>query len=168
VIVLTKEAYERMTRMVRTNPGRVVALNLANKSIARAVYLAYPMLIVYLAFNNDERLWKAIVGPGISFVLVSLFRSRMNKPRPYEVLGITPLISKDTKGKSFPSRHVFSIFVIATVFCHISLPIGVVLMVAGALLAAIRVVGGVHFPGDVIAGAAIGILSGIAGFILVP
>ena len=36
----------------------------------------------------------------------------------------------------------------------------------GVLLAVVRVVGGVHFPRDVLCGAAIGILCGAVGFFL--
>ena len=77
------------------------------------------------------------------------------------------MIKKDTKGKSMPSRHVFSIFVIAVTvfyFCH---PAGIVLGAAGVIMAAARVAGGVHFPADVAVGAAAGIVSGIAGFWLI-
>ena len=34
-------------------------------------------------------------------------------PRPYQTWAIQPLIKKDSLGKSFPSRHVFSATVIA-------------------------------------------------------
>ena len=45
---------------------------------------------------------------------------------------------------------------------------GAALMAAGAVMAAARVLGGVHFPRDVIAGALIGAGCGIAGFWLIP
>ncbi|WP_200789018.1 phosphatase PAP2 family protein [Atopostipes suicloacalis] len=106
------------------------------------------------------------MAPGISFVFVSIFRHYVNAPRPYEVADIEPIIEKETTGNSFPSRHVFSIFVIATTLYFISKPLGILLMIAGVLLAILRVVGGVHFPRDVIAGAIIGIVSGVLGFYL--
>ena len=143
-------------------------LKAVNKALTLLVYLVYPSLLMALAFGNDSRLWRVLVTPGISFVLVSVFRKYFNAPRPYEVLNITPLIAKDTKGKSFPSRHVFSVFVIAMAFHYILPWAGILLMGIGVLLAAIRVVGGVHFPKDVIAGAIIGILSGLMGFYIIP
>ena len=71
------------------------------------------------------------------------------------------MIKKDTAGRSFPSRHVFSIFVIGSTIwcvCHV---FGAGVMAAGVVLAVIRVVTGVHFPKDVIAGAVIGFISGL-------
>ncbi|MCD8501344.1 MAG: phosphatase PAP2 family protein [Bacillaceae bacterium] len=160
---MKKETYERLTRSFRNKPQRVKVLILLNKSLTLLVYFAYPCLLMVLAIQKDERLWPVFATPAISFVLVSVFRKYYNAPRPYETLDIIPLISKDTKGNSFPSRHVFSVFVIAMVFLSISILVGISLLLIGIFLALIRVIGGVHYPKDVIAGAAIGILSGILG-----
>lgn len=141
-------------------------INQLNRLITVVVYAAYPIVLLTLLITRDERLLRVILTPSISFVLVSLFRRYVNAPRPYEVIDKVPLINKDTQGKSFPSRHVFSAFVIATTIYFIYSPLGVVLMLAGCILAVLRVIGGVHFPRDVIAGAVIGILSGVLGFYL--
>ena len=154
---------EEMNRAMHLHPRLVKILNMLNKILTGSVYLAYPALLAFLALNHDLRFFRVLITAGVSFVLVSLFRNFFNAPRPYESLDIVPLISKDTKGKSFPSRHVFSIFVIAMCFCYISLPIGIILLIAGVFLAVIRVLSGVHFPSDVIAGALIGILAGVIG-----
>ena len=47
------------------------------------------------------------------------------------------------------------------------IPDRLALRLFGVLMAAERVVGGVHFPRDVLAGAAIGILSGVLGFFVI-
>ena len=104
--------------------------------------------------------------PGISFVLLSLFRKGVNRKRPYEFFGTPSLIPKKTQGKSFPSRHVFSIFVIAMSWLYLFPwePAGVILLAAGLLLAALRVLAGVHYLSDVVAGALIGILAAAIGY----
>lgn len=137
-----------------------------NRLITTSVYITYPIVLFYLVYLRDVRFWRVLLAPGISFVFVSIFRHYVNTPRPYEVADFEPIIEKETTGNSFPSRHVFSIFVIATTLYFISKPLGILLMIAGVLLAILRVVGGVHFPRDVIAGAIIGIVSGILGFYL--
>jgi hypothetical protein len=104
--------------------------------------------------------------PGSGFLLVSLFRSRFNAPRPYEALDIIPLMEKDKHGQSFPSRHVFSIFVIAMTLLRLCAPLGWALLCCGMVLAWCRVILGVHFPRDVIAGGIAGILWGLPGFFL--
>ncbi|MCD8501681.1 MAG: phosphatase PAP2 family protein [Bacillaceae bacterium] len=160
---MKKETYERMTSSLRKKPKGVKGINLLNKCLTLFVYCAYPCLLIVLAILHDERLWSAFATPAISFVLVSVFRKYYNAPRPYETLDIVPLISKDTIGKSFPSRHVFSVFVIAMVFLSISSRLGIAFLIIGSFLAIVRVIGGVHYLKDVIAGAAVGILSGLLG-----
>ena len=65
-----------------------------------------------------------------------------------------------------PSRHVFSAFVIAMSALYICIPLGICMMLLAVIMAFERVICGVHFPKDVIAGAVIGIVSGIIGFYL--
>lgn len=141
-------------------------INLLNNIITFSVYCIYPLMLIGLFFTQDERFFRVLLTPTISFIAVSIFRNIYNAPRPYEVADIKPILKKDTKGKSFPSRHVFSVFVIAMTLFYISKPLGISLMFSGVLLAFLRVIGGVHFRKDVIAGAIIGILSGILGFYL--
>lgn len=116
--------------------------------------------------DNPAALLYAIAVPAISFVLVSLLRRIINAPRPYEAFNAQPVIAKDTLGKSFPSRHTFSIFVIGMTFyacCPLAWA-GPAILAFGCILGTIRVLAGVHFPRDVIAGAAGGILCGFVGF----
>ena len=134
-----------------------------NKSITYIVYLLFISLVVYLFFTERHVFYKVILTTSISFLLVSVFRRLINAKRPYEVMDIKPLINKNTKGNSFPSRHVFSVFIIATVYMYIYMPIGITLIILGIILAAVRVLSGVHFLRDVICGAIIGILFGALG-----
>lgn len=165
---MTKETYEKITRSLREHPRRIRFLQSTNKILTISVYCAYPALLLFAAVQKDMRFWRILLTPAVSFLLVSGFRRLLNAPRPYEALDIVPLIKKDTKGKSFPSRHIFSVFVIAMAFLYISFPLGILFTAIGLLLAIVRVIGGVHFPKDVIAGAVIGILSGIIGIYLIP
>lgn len=160
---MTAAQYRRLSAPFRPE-GRRKTLLTVNKALTLLGYLLYPALLAGLALQRDGRILRAILVPGISFVLVSLVRKGLNFPRPYEALEITPLIHKDTKGKSMPSRHVFSLFVIAMTWLWILPWAGILLLIFGGILAAIRVIGGVHFPRDVLVGAAVGILAGIIGF----
>ena len=67
-------------------------------------------------------------------------------------------------GRSFPSRHAFSAFAIATCWFVASASVAVALMTCAGALGWCRVLGGVHFPRDIVAGALAGILTGAATF----
>ena len=138
-----------------------------NRIVTIAVYLLYPALLVLLFVNKNDGLLPAILIPGISFVLLSIWRDRINKPRPYEVFDMDPVINKKTRGHSFPSRHIFCIFLIAvTVFYFYPLA-GLLIGLVGAALAVNRVMGGVHFVKDVAVGALLGVACGVLGFYVI-
>ena len=164
---MNMKTYSRMINTVNSSKPLKYSVIICDSVLTKIAYAVYPVLIVCLAVERNSDIVRAVAVPGISFVILSVFRYLFNAPRHYEVFGIKPVIKKDTKGKSMPSRHVFSIFVIAVTvfyFCH---PAGIVLGAAGVIMAAARVAGGVHFPADVAVGAAAGIVSGIAGFWLI-
>ena len=71
------------------------------------LYALYPILLLFLLLRQDDRFLRVLLTPGISFVLLSIFRDRFNAPRPYEALDIDPLIRKNTKGHSFPAAMCF-------------------------------------------------------------
>lgn len=163
---MTAQQYHTWTQPIRSKPRLLHLMLLINRILPLLLYTLYPILLCYLLVQQDNRFLRVLLTPGISFVLLSIFRDRFNAPRPYELLDISPLIHKNTKGHSFPSRHVFSISVIACAFWYIYPPAGMILLICAVLLAVIRVLGGVHFPRDVLAGFVIGIACGILGFVL--
>lgn len=148
---MTSEQYRKISEPFRT-PGRTKALNLANKLITAVGYASYPVLLIYLYIKNPAELTAAVAVPAVGFVLLTFIRRKINRPRPYEALDITPLIHNDTKGNSMPSRHVFSMTIIAVTAFLVSPALGGILMLCSVCLAAIRAVAGVHYPSDVIAG----------------
>lgn len=157
---MTAGDYRRMTRPLRERP-RLLRLVLGlNRGLVYLCYALYPLLLALILVDRPEAFLRFLIVPGVSFVILSLARERINAPRPYEVLVIDPLISKATRGKSFPSRHVFSIFVIAMAWLAFWWPLGVVLLALGVFMAVARVIGGVHWPRDVVAGAVCGVVAG--------
>ena len=160
---MTGEQYRRWSRPFRA-PARRRAVIVLNKVLTLSVMGLYPLGLLWLLLGQDSRLLRCILVPGSGFCAVSVFRRLFNAPRPYEALDITPLQVKDKQGQSFPSRHVFSCAVIAMTALWLVPPAGAVLLAVTALLAWCRVVLGVHWPRDVAAGAAIGLVWGIAGY----
>ena len=139
-----------------------------NRLLTACGFLLYPLLLLcLLTKKNFAMLISFIAIPALCFLAVTIFRTVVNKKRPYEKLPIQSLLKKDKKGQSFPSRHVFSIFLIATLWFCFWKPVGIFLFIASIFLAIVRGIGGVHFISDVCAGAALGILAGwISNYIL--
>lgn len=160
---MTEAQYRRISAPFRTS-GRAKLLRWVNHGLTVLCYVTYPITLLLLALGRDGRFFPALIVPAAGFGVVSLYRRLWDAPRPYEVLDIDPIIPKTTRGRSFPSRHVFSVFVIAMTDLWLLPPVGVGFLFFGVLLALCRVIGGVHFPRDVVVGAAIGILSGIVGY----
>jgi len=166
---MTKENYIKMTQPFRENPGMAKGIHIINKLCTGIMYVSYPALIVYLFLQKNERLSCAVLVPAISFVLLSVGRYIINRPRPYEAFAVPSVINKDTRGKSFPSRHVFSATIIAMTFLFASpwVWLGVVFLMVSVLLAVVRVVSGVHYISDVIAGIVIAVLAAWIGYIVI-
>ena len=169
---MKKETYIKMTQPFRENPDLAKGIHIANKLCTGVMYLAYPVLLVYLFFygkySSYFSFWRALFVPAISFVLLSVFRSVVNRPRPYEKFEVPPVIKKDTKGNSFPSRHVFSATMIAMTFVLMS-PwswLGCIFLGISILLAVVRVVSGVHYISDVVAGMVVAIGAAIFGYLM--
>lgn len=162
------ERYEALSRPFRDNPRALRLLLFANDALTALCYVLYPLLLVLLWLNASALLARNIVVPALLFAAVSLFRRVYNEPRPYEALAIRPLMHKDTRGRSFPSRHIFSVFMIAMCWLTYCMPVGIALMVCGVAMAYVRVVGGVHYPRDVIAGALVAIVGGGVGLFAWP
>ena len=168
---MTEERYKNLMAALSSRRIYVAAINNTDRAITVIIALGYVLAVVYTFFMTPAQLIPLVAVPGISFVLLSLFRRYYDAARPYEVYAIPPVLKKDTLGKSFPSRHIFSIFVIGTTFLRLAqnashtpgIVIAAVILFMGIIQAILRVVGGVHFIRDVIAGALIGVAAGLIG-----
>lgn len=161
---MTKEQYIKITEPLRQDAEKTKRIISINQILTGLVFLIYPLYVAVLFAEKDPKLIKTILVPAISFVMITILRRIINAPRPYEKFEIPPVIEKDTKGKSFPSRHVFSVFIIAVTIFYSHPGPGILIGLMGIAMAVIRVAGGVHEPRDVVAGAVIGILCGVVGY----
>lgn len=164
---MNEKRFQKVTEIIRKRKLLVMAINLLDKLITAITFMCYPLLLAYLFVSKSDLLLSAVLVPGVSFAVVTVFRRLYNSKRPYEVYDFEPVIQKNTLGKSFPSRHVFSIFVIGMTFLQVQTDLGIWFMFLGVLLAMIRVFGGVHFIKDVTVGAVAGIVFGCIGFYVI-
>ncbi len=122
---------------------------------------------VYVAEEPDWSVpLQLVLVPAVGFVVVTIARMIKNSPRPYEVYDFAPLIIKKRGGKSFPSRHAFS----ATVIVVTCISVGIVYARGFALvilvLAAHRIIAGVHFVKDILGGIAFGLICALIGYVV--
>ncbi len=164
---MTKEQYLKITEPLRQDSQKAEKVKNVNRILTSLVFFIYPLYLIVLFIEKDVWLWRALIVPAVSFILLTIVRRMINAPRPYERFGIPPVIDKDTKGKSFPSRHVFSVFIIAMTIFYAHPGPGIILGGIGILLGITRVRAGVHEPRDVIAGGISGILCGVIGYYLI-
>lgn len=158
---MREEQYQRLADFWERHPALGKAVVRGNQVLTGLIYLVYPAMLLVLLLRKDPRLLRCILIPGISFLLLSFVRKKLGWKRPYELYPVKPLIPKESTGNSFPSRHVFSVFMIGMTALYLYPPLGAVILVIGVIMAFLRVLGGIHFPRDVIAGAAVGILCGL-------
>ena len=161
---VTKERYEKIARWMTARPALLLLTKALNRWLPIFVYCAYPLLLILLAVERDVRFYRVLIVPAIVYCSVTVLRKCLNFPRPYEKLSITPLISREGAGQSFPSRHASSVTIIAAAFWYIWPPAGIALSVIALIIAVIRPVAGIHFPRDVIAGVIYSIVIGTIGF----
>ena len=143
-------------------------MRIFNRMMTVLMPVAYVTLLGtnFISKGLGKEFATSIMVPAVGFVLLTLVRKWINQPRPYETWGIVPLLDKDSSGNSMPSRHVFSATIISMACLHANLPVGLVLLITSALLGLVRVLGGVHYPKDVLVGYACGLIWGILFFML--
>lgn len=157
---MNSNQYKKIMRLFQAHPKYIFFINIVNRILTLFAFIMYPVLIFWMVLSRDERILSFIIVPAFSFLFVSIFRKMIHKPRPYEVHDIKPLIPREKSGDSFPSRHVFSIFLIAAIWFAVCPYVSVFLFLCGICLGFLRVIGGVHFPQDVVFGAILGVLCG--------
>ena len=162
-----QEWYQNISSRLISRPTLLFLLLNFNRLMTVAMPMVYLTLLVttYLQLGLGKQVVVYLLVPATGFVILSLFRKKITHPRPYETWDISPLLEKDSSGQSMPSRHVFSATIISMACLHASLPVGLACLIFSALLGLVRVLGGVHYPKDVLVGYACGLVWGFLFFL---
>ena len=174
---MTPEQYARVRDWLDARPTAKLLVLQANRWLPAIPFVCYPVLLVLLnvrwfsllssgsagALDFMQHIARAILVPGVTFWFGTALRARLNFPRPYEQPGFVPLVQKETKGHSFPSRHALSAAVLAAVWLYFYPVVGVCMVFVTLAICALRVLTGVHYVKDVAAGAAFGFALGVFG-----
>ena len=162
-----QEWYDRVASKIENKPIFLRLLRIFNRFMTVVMPIVYLTLLAttYLQQGFGEQVLMYVFVPAAGFVILSFLRKKINAPRPYEVWEIVPLLDRDSSGQSMPSRHVFSATIISMACLHASLSVGLILLILSAILGLVRVLGGVHYPKDVLVGYACGLVWGVIFFL---
>lgn len=137
-----------------------------------AVYLG-PLFLVYILYRESFRdhaskrqkrndlafLFMILIGAVIAFLLSEIINNLYLSARPDAILtGVRNVVGK-TGFDSFPSGHTTFFFALAFFFFFDRREYFWVGLTVAALVSLARVIGGAHFPGDVIGGVALALLT---------
>ena len=163
-----KQPTPRYIAAVYARPRLAYVLGLLSNVFVIFSVLGFIGTIIYLALKSTLGAVMFAVLCAVPFLAVTLLRVWINADRPYEVYDFENIkLPKQQKGRSMPSRHVFSAFVIGTIGCFVHLPLGIAVLSFGVCISALRILLGIHFLRDVTVGALIGIVSGLFGGIAI-
>ena len=162
-----QEWYDYIAANIENRPFLLSLLRTFNRFMTVVMPIVYLTLLAtaYLQEGLGKQVLMYVFIPVSGFVILSFLRKKINAPRPYEVWEIVPLLDRDSPGKSMPSRHVFSATIISMACLHASLTMGMICLTLSALLGLVRVLGGVHFPKDVVVGYICGLAWGVIFFL---
>ena len=162
-----QEWYGHVASNIKNKPFLLRSLRAFNRFMTVVMPMIYLTLlaITYLQQGLGKQVGIYLFIPASGFVILSFLRKKINAPRPYEEWDIKPLLDRDSPGQSMPSRHVFSATIISMACLHASLTMGMICLTLSAFLGLVRVLGGVHFPKDVVVGYICGLVWGVLFFL---
>ena len=162
-----QEWYDHIAGKIENKPIFLRLLRTFNRFMTVVMPMIYLTLLAttYLQEGLGKQVLIYLFIPASGFVILSFLRKKINAPRPYEEWDIKPLLDRDSPGQSMPSRHVFSATIISMACMHASLPIGMICLTLSAFLGLVRVLGGVHYPKDVVVGYICALVWGVIFFL---
>ncbi|PQQ67161.1 hypothetical protein B9R14_10660 [Acetivibrio saccincola] len=140
------------------------ALYFINRGSSIFFVALYTGCVLWLLFCLDRFLIKFLLIPALVLITVTILRKIINRKRPFEALGIETVVSHGKSG-SFPSRHASSAMIIALSLHQINPAAGYLCICLALITAVSRVLAGVHYPLDVLAGILISFLFSLLFFI---
>jgi undecaprenyl-diphosphatase len=119
-----------------------------------------------LARPGADRKWKlasasALASAGVGLLVNQLIAQAWHRPRPYQAHPAVHTWVSRSHDPSFPSDHASAAFGIAFAVLMFDPVAGALFTAAAALIGLGRILVGVHYPGDIVAGALVGLASAL-------
>lgn len=130
-------------------------------------YFLMSMLFSFLIMNF-KKYWQMVVesffaAVFVRFILAEIIGRIFFRPRPFVNNSVHLLFpSFDLNAPSFPSGHASFYFALSTIIYAYNKKAGILFYIASFLIVIARIFAGIHWPSDVLAGALLGIVMGLA------
>ena len=129
-------------------------------------YILPPLILVLWRWPQTRLAYELVLGSLTLWLLVELVKALVGRSRPSVRHSQARIVGYKQPGRSFPSGHTSQIFFLITLSIqHFGLggwaALGLYLL--AVLVGITRIYVGAHYPRDVLAGAALGTLWGLAG-----
>ncbi|MDR0914746.1 MAG: phosphatase PAP2 family protein [Oscillospiraceae bacterium] len=180
---MSENKYKKYIKWFHTHKTALRWFRFLSKVLPGMFVLAYGFLLfsliiaIFLSYNQQQNsidyfkyigtLVKITIVPLVVVVSVTILRKVSDSKRPYEEFNFKPLLARKKHGESFPSRHIACASVISMVILSVSAVwvLGIVFFLLTLLLAAMRVISGMHYVRDVVVSLGIGIIAGLFIFL---
>ena len=135
--------------------------------IAVMLYGVAIVAVWFAARPYGSTKWKLASASGLVAAAIAMLTNQVishlwDRPRPFTAhAAATHLLSAPSPDPSFPSDHAAVAFAIAFAVLAFSRRGGIVFLAAATLIALSRIALGMHYPSDVLAGAAVGLAAAL-------
>lgn len=123
------------------------------------IYILGGAALLLFRKNLRRALWAILAVVLARFGIAELIRLFWLRPRPFVENNVNLLVEMAAK-PSFPSGHASACFALSYIVYHYNKRAGIYFFIASALVSVARVFVGVHWPLDILGGAAVGVLAG--------
>lgn len=136
-------------------------------NVSEALFVATLAIVFLAATGAGHRTWRrasvaAVLSAGLALAVGKEISELVDRARPFVVdSGGVHLFSAHAADPGFPSDHATASFAIAVAIFLRHRRWGLVALLAATVLSIGRVAIGVHYPSDVLAGAALGALAAL-------
>lgn len=108
------------------------------------------ILYTYFVIKSTHLFNICIIKPLATILICKCLRIIINRKRPFLVFPNLDLPKKNEP--SMPSNHTASSFIISFMLLYINLPLAIIAIVIATISSTSRIIIGIHFPLDILAG----------------